>query len=93
MNSPSDKLAKLEAQRAALDLKIRAEVRQERERRRREDTRAKIIVGGAFIALLRSEPIMARALAPKLLPFVAKSDQAQVKALFANALGLSVSVD
>lgn len=35
MNSPSDKLAKLEAQRAALDLKIRAEVRQERERRRR----------------------------------------------------------
>lgn len=84
MNSPSDKLAKLEAQRAALDLKIRAEVRQERERRRRETTRAKIILGGALIALFRAEPVAARALAPRLLPLVPERDRGLVATLLSD---------
>lgn len=84
MNSPSDKLAKLEARRAALDLKIRAEETRERERRRREVTRAKIILGGALLALFRAEPVVARALAPRLLPLVSEHDRGTVARLLSD---------
>jgi hypothetical protein len=69
MNSPSDKLAKLDAQRAALELKIRAVLAKEKERSRREETRGKIVLGGAVLALFIS---------PRLLRMVANRDRERV---------------
>lgn len=89
MNSPSDKLAKLEARRAALDLRIRIALAKEKERRRREDTRGKIVLGGALLALFRSEPVIARALTPKLLQMIVGRDREQVCQLL-QALPVSV---
>lgn len=78
MNSPSDKLAKLDAQRAALELKIRAVLAKEKERSRREETRGKIVLEGAVLALFISEPVVARALTPRLLRMVANRDRERV---------------
>ena len=72
--SPEEQRAALEARRAKLDLRIRALAREERERRRREDTRGKIILGGALLAFFREEPVAAKALMPRLLPLIAERD-------------------
>ncbi len=53
--SPEERRAALEARRAKLDLRIRALATEERERRRREDTRAKIVLGGALLAFFRRD--------------------------------------
>lgn len=82
--SPNERRAALEAQRARLDLRIRALTAQERERRRREDTRSKIILGGALLAFLRREPSARRAFLPRLLPFIAERDKGLVLALLAD---------
>lgn len=77
-------MAKLEARRARADLGIRALAAQERERRRREDARAKIILGGALLAFFRNEPIAARALMPRLLPLIAERDRELVARLLGS---------
>ena len=82
--SAIDKMAKLEARRARADLGIRALAAQERERRRREDARAKIILGGALLAFFRNEPIAARALMPRLLPLIAERDRELVARLLGS---------
>lgn len=82
--SATDKMAKLEARRARVDLGIRALVAQERERKRREDARAKIILGGALLAFFRNEPIAARALMPRLLPLITERDRELVAKLFGS---------
>lgn len=82
--SATKKMAKLEARRARADLGIRALVAQERERKRREDARAKILLGGALLALFRNEPIAARALTPRLLPLIAERDRELVARLFGS---------
>lgn len=73
--SGSERLASLEAQRAKLGLRIRALASDERERRRREDTRGKIVLGGALLAFFRREPVAARALMPRLMPLIAERDR------------------
>ena len=73
--SAEERRAALEARRAKLDLRIRALASEERERRRREDTRAKIMLGGALLAYFRKEPIAARAPMPRLLPLIAERDR------------------
>lgn len=73
--SPEERRTALEAQRAKLDLRIRALASEERGHRRREDTRAKIILGGALLAFFRREPVAARALMPRLLPMIAERDR------------------
>ncbi|PKQ07867.1 MAG: hypothetical protein CVT72_01655 [Alphaproteobacteria bacterium HGW-Alphaproteobacteria-11] len=83
--SPNERRAVLEAQRARLDLRIRALTAQERERSRREDARAKIILGGALLAFFRREPVAARALVPRLLPLVAERDRDLVARFFENS--------
>lgn len=75
-----DKLTRLRQRAAALDLKIRRAAADERERRRREDVRSKIILGGALLAFLRAEPVAARALAPRLMPLVSERDRPFVAA-------------
>lgn len=72
---PEERRAALEARRAKLDLRIRALATEERERRRREDTRGKIILGGALLAFFRKEPVAAKALMPRLLPLIAERDR------------------
>ncbi len=84
MNPASERVAHLEARRAGLDLKIRAIAAKEREQRRRQDTRGKIILGAALLAFLRGEPVAARAFLPRLLPLVAERDHATILALFEN---------
>ncbi len=79
--SPEERRAALEARRAQLDLRIRALATEERERRRREDTRAKIVLGGALLAFFRKEPIAAKALMPRLLPLIAERDREMVARL------------
>lgn len=76
--SAEERRAALEARRAKLDLRIRALASEERERRRREDTRAKIILGGALLAFFRQEPVAAKALMPRLLPLIAERDRTLV---------------
>lgn len=71
----------LEARRAKLDLRIRALASEERERRRREDTRGKIILGGVLLAFFRKEPLAARALMPRLLPLIAERDREMIARL------------
>lgn len=73
--SLEERRAALHARRAKLDLRIRALATEERERRRREDTRAKIVLGGALLAFFRKEPIAARALMPRLMPLIAERDR------------------
>lgn len=80
----TNKMAKLEARRAKIDLGMRALATQERERRRREDARAKIILGGALLAFFRNEPIAARALTPRLLPLIAERDRELVARHFGS---------
>jgi hypothetical protein len=75
------RISQLEARRAQIDLRIRALATQERERRRRDDARAKIVLGGALLAFLRREPLASRAFLPRLLPLVAERDQALVSQL------------
>lgn len=75
---PEERRAALEARRAKLDLRIRALATEERERRRREDTRGKIVLGGALLAFFRKEPVAARALIPRLLPLIAERDREMV---------------
>ena len=75
---PEERRAALEARRAKLDLRIRALATEERERRRREDTRGKIVLGGALLAFFRKEPVAARALLPRLLPLIAERDREMV---------------
>lgn len=79
--SPEERRAALEARRAKIDLRIRALASEERERRRREDTRSKIILGGALLAFFRMEPVAAKALMPRLLPLIAERDRALVARL------------
>jgi len=79
---PTDKMAKLEARRARVDLGIRALAAQERERRRREDARAKIVLGGALLAFFRNEPIAARALTPRLMPLIVERDRELIARLY-----------
>jgi len=79
--SLDERRAALEARRARLDLRIRALATEERERRRREDTRGKIILGGALLAFFRKEPVAARALMPRLLQLVHERDRVLVKKL------------
>lgn len=74
----TERLADLSARKAKIDLNIRALTSQERERKRREDTRAKIILGGALLAFFRREPIASRALGPRLLSLIAERDRALV---------------
>ncbi|MDP2123262.1 MAG: hypothetical protein Q8J92_02670 [Parvibaculum sp.] len=93
MSVASTKLAKLEAQRAALDLRIRAASTKEKERRRREDTRGKIVLGGALLALFRSEPVIARALMPKLLQMIAGRDREQINCFKLHQLALAKGDD
>ena len=76
--SPEERRAALEARRAKLDLRIRALASEERERRRREDTRGKIVLGGALLVFFRKEPVAARALMPRLLPLIAERDRTLV---------------
>lgn len=78
---PEERRAALEARRAKLDLRIRALVSEERERRRREDTRGKIILGGALLAYFRAEPVAARAIMPRLMPLIAERDRELVMRL------------
>jgi hypothetical protein len=75
---PEERRSALEARRAKLDLRIRALATEERERRRREDTRGKIVLGGALLAFFRKEPVAARALLPRLLPLIAERDREMV---------------
>lgn len=75
LKSPEERRAALEALRAKLDLRIRALASEERERRRREDTRGKIVLGGALLAFFRQEPVAAKALMPRLLPLIAERDR------------------
>lgn len=77
-----DKKAELEARRAKIDLSIRALAAQERDRKRREDARAKILLGGALLAFFRHEPIAARALMPRLMPLIAERDRELIVRLF-----------
>lgn len=86
MNITLDRLAKLEARRATLDSKIRESLAQEKTRRRREDARAKLLLGAALLVFLRDEPTARRAFAPRLLPLVAERDRALVAALLAADL-------
>ena len=76
--TPEERRAALEARRAKLDLHIRALASEERERRRREDTRGKIVLGGALLVFFRKEPVAARALMPRLLPLIAERDRTLV---------------
>ena len=80
-----ERRAALEAQRARLDLRLRALASGERERRRREDTRAKIVLGGALLAFFRREPVAARALMPKLVLLIAQRDRDLIVRLVKNA--------
>lgn len=75
LKSPEERRAALEARCAKLDLRIRALASEERERRRREDTRGKIVLGGALLAFFRQEPVAAKALMPRLLPLIAERDR------------------
>lgn len=75
LKSPEERRVALEARRAKLDLRIRALASEERERRRREDTRGKIVLGGALLAFFRQEPVAAKALMPRLLPLIAERDR------------------
>lgn len=75
LKSPEERRATREARRAKLDLRIRALASEERERRRREDTRGKIVLGGALLAFFRQEPVAAKALMPRLLPLIAERDR------------------
>lgn len=75
LKSPEERRTALEARRAKLDLRIRALASEERERRRREDTRGKIVLGGALLAFFRQEPVAAKALMPRLLPLIAERDR------------------
>lgn len=75
LKSSEERRAALEARRAKIDLRLRALANEERERRRREDTRAKIILGGALLAFFRQEPVAAKALMPRLLPLIAERDR------------------
>ena len=76
--SPEERRGALEARRAKIDLRIRALASEERERRRREDTRGKIVLGGALLAFFRQEPVAAKALMPRLLPLIADRDREMV---------------
>ena len=76
--SPEERRAALEARRAKLDLRIRALATEERERRRRGDSRAKIVLGGALLAFFRKEPFAAKAFMPRLLPLIAERDREMV---------------
>ena len=78
---PEERRAALEARRAKLDLRIRALATEERERRRREDTRGKIILGGALLAYFRTEPVAARAIMPRLMLLIAERDRELVMRL------------
>lgn len=81
MATVSDKMVRLEARRAALDLRIRAEATKSRERARREDARLKIIIGGALIALAKTDAVSARALADRVLPLISARDGVALTAL------------
>jgi hypothetical protein len=76
--TPEERRAALEARRAKLDLRIHALASEERERRRRADTRGKIVLGGALLAFFRKEPVAAKALMPRLLPLIAERDREMV---------------
>ena len=76
--TPEERRAAREARRAKLDLRIHALASEERERRRREDTRGKIVLGGALLAFFRQEPVAAKALMPRLLPLIAERDREMV---------------
>ncbi len=82
--SAPNRLDRLRQRAAALDLRIRRAASEERERRRREDARSKIVIGGALLALLRAEPVAARALAPRLLPLIAERDRELIAALLST---------
>lgn len=82
---PEERRAALEARRAKLDLRIRALATEERERQRREDTRGKIILGGALLAYFRKEPVAARAIMPRLMPLIAERDRELVMRLAGQA--------
>lgn len=84
MKLTHDKLAKLEARRAALDLRIRASIAEEKTRRRREDARGKLLLGMALLMFFRAEPVAARALSPRLLLLLAERDRPLVAALLAT---------
>lgn len=74
---------KLKARRAAIDLSLQRLAALEKEQRRRDETRAKIILGGAILSFLRGNPIAALALQPRLLPFVNLRDREIVIGLLA----------
>ncbi|KAB7740724.1 hypothetical protein F2P47_06670 [Parvibaculum sedimenti] len=76
------RLEKLNARRAALDLKINRLVAVEKERRRREDTRMKIIIGGALIALAKRDAVSVKALADQMRPLIEERDRPALTALF-----------
>lgn len=54
--SPADKLQKLNEQKAALEKRIAAEEAKKNVQDRKDDTRAKIIIGGAVIADMQLHP-------------------------------------
>lgn len=72
---------KLKARRAAIDLSLQRLAALEKEQRRRDETRAKIILGGALLALFRNEQIAARALTPRLLAIVKDTDKPLINEL------------
>lgn len=77
-----DRLAELTARQVKLDLNIRALAARERERRRRDDARAKIILGSALLVFFRREAIAERALMPRLLPLMAERDRELIVRVF-----------
>ena len=75
----SENLERLEAQRTALDRRIQAEKSKAKERRRKEETRAKIILGGALLALIRSDPVAAKVLPARVLKLVDERDRGAIR--------------
>lgn len=88
-----ERVKKLEAQKAAIDLRLQRLAAYEKDRRRREDTRAKIILGAAVLAFLRRDPVAARAFQPRLLPLVAERDRSVVIRVLNHSMTLAKESD
>ena len=70
---------------ARLRDELAREIGREREERRRQETRQKIVLGGAVIALLSAQdlPLVSKHnLVGRLLPLIAERDRADISALF-----------
>jgi len=74
---------------ARLRDELAREISREKEEKRRQDTRQKILLGGAVLALLNGKdlpPVSKHNLVGRLLPLIAEKDRADISALLSALL-------